>query len=51
MSCETCTLDCPHKRGIHYDIWGEGIECKNQDEQLPWNDFDFERGKGKVERC
>lgn len=37
MSCETCTLDCPHKKGIHYDVWGEGIECKNTEDELPWD--------------
>lgn len=39
MSCEDCTLDCSHKKGIHYDIWGEGIECKckSVEEELPWD--------------
>ena len=40
MSCEMCTLDCPHKKGIHYDIWGEGIECQNTDEELPYGKWE-----------
>lgn len=27
---------CPHSRGIHYNVWGEGIECKHNNE-LPWH--------------
>lgn len=30
--------ECPHAKGIHYDVWGEGIEClrAGKNEELPW---------------
>lgn len=40
----SCAEDCPHKdecphaRGIHQNIWKEGIECMRADTEgeLPW---------------
>ena len=39
--------ECPHNKGSHYDIWGEGLGCKDAEERteqmkngdtevLPW---------------
>ena len=37
---ENCpyNTECPHAMGIHYNAWGEGIECMRagEIEDLPW---------------